>query len=440
MSAMFLALRGMNYRLWFAGALISNVGLWMQRTAQDWLVLTELTDNDATALGINMGLQFAPQLLLVPWAGLIADRFERRHLLIITQASAALLAVGLGALVLTGHVALWHVFAFSAALGVVSAIDSPARQAFVSDLVRKRELPNAVALNAASFNTARLIGPAVAGGLVVLVGPGWVFVLNAGTYAATITALLLLNASTLFRTPRAPRGKGELLAGFRYVRRRGDLLVLFIAAFIIGTFGLNFPIYSSTMTRIEFGLGAGEYGVLSSILAIGSITGALVAARRERPRLRIVFGAAGLFGLACLLSAAMPSFWSYAVSLIVVGLASTTFMTTANATIQTTTSPVMRGRVMALYMAIFVGGTPLGAPIVGWIASEFGPRSALLVGAASGIVTAIIGVAWMVVAHDLRLRYSRRHPRRFYFTRDGQSREAATSEIAITETIATKGS
>jgi len=401
---MFRSLSGFNYRLWFAGALVSNIGTWMQRTAQDWIVLTELTDNDAVAVGITMALQLGPQLLLVPWSGLIADRFDRRKLLIATQATMAALGAALGIIVILGVAELWHVYAFALALGIASAIDAPARQAFVSELVSEKNLPNAVSLNSASFNGARLVGPAVAGILTVVVGAGWVFVINALTFAATLVALMLLRKGELRLAPRAPRGKGQLQAGIRYVRRRPDLLVIFVVVFLVGTFGLNFPIFAATMASVEFGHGAGEFGLLSSMLAIGSVTGALLAARRERPRLRVAFVSAFAFGVACVIAALMPTYLTFGAALILVGFTSITLLTTANGTVQTTTTPVMRGRVMALYLAIFLGGTPIGAPIIGGVANAFGPRAAIVVGGMSGIVAALIGLVWMIVSHDLRLR------------------------------------
>jgi MFS family permease len=431
---MFRSLSGINYRLWFAGALVSNIGTWMQRTAQDWIVLTMLTDNDAVAVGVTMALQLGPQLLLVPWSGLIADRFDRRKLLMATQTAMALLGVALGFMVLFGVAELWHVYAFAFALGVVSAIDAPARQAFVSELVSEKDLPNAVSLNSASFNAARLVGPAAAGLLTVAVGAGWVFLINAVTFAATLLSLALLRRDKLRVAPRAPRAKGQLLEGFRYVSKRPDILAIMIAVFIIGTFGLNFAIFTATMARVEFDHGAGEFGLLSSVLAIGSVTGALLSARRERPRMRIIFTAAAAFGIACAVAALMPTFLTFALSLILVGFASITFMTTANSFVQTTTDPVMRGRVMALYMAIFVGGTPIGAPIVGWAANEFGPRWALGVGAASGLAAALVGVVWMVVSNDLRMH---RHPqRRMRFVLSHSGRVASEEDLALEEQVA----
>ena len=433
---MFRSLRGFNYRIWFAGALVSNVGTWMQRTAQDWIVLTELTDNDAVAVGITMALQLGPQLLLVPWSGYIADRFDRRKLLIATQVTMALLGAALGIMVVLGVAELWHVYGFALALGIASAIDAPARQAFVSELVSEKNLPNAVALNSASFNAARLIGPAVAGILTVAVGAGWVFLINAFTFAATLVSLGLLRRSELRVAPRAPRGPGQLADGFRYVARRPDILAVMAVIFIVSTFGMNFPIFSSTMASVEFHHGAGEFGLLSSVLAIGSVTGALLAARRERPRIRVVVLSAAAFGVSCLIAAVMPTFETFAISLILVGFTAITLMTTANGVVQTTTSPVMRGRVMALYLAIFVGGTPLGAPIVGLVANEFGPRWALGVAGLSGFVAAFVGITWIMVSKNLRVRFVRR---RFRVVPRSDKRARAEEELAIDETVARRG-
>ena len=413
---MFRSLRIFNYRIWFIGALVSNIGTWMQRTAQDWLVYDILTDQDAAAMGIVMALQLGPQLLLAPWSGLIADTYNRRKVLLLTQISMGALGLALGLLVLSGHAELWHVYAFALALGVVSAVDGPARQAFVSEVVSERDLPNAVALNSASFNGARMIGPAVAGLLTVAVGPGLVFVLNAVTFGAMVTALLKMRAGELRVLPKAPPGKGRIRAGLAYVRHRPDLIMVMLAIFIVGTFGMNFAIYIAAMARTEFGRDAGIFGVLNSVMAIGSVAGALLSARRDRPRLRFVFGAAGAFGLACILSAMAPSLILFAVSLIPVGLFALTLMTSANAYVQTTTAQVMRGRVMALYFAIFMGGTPLGAPVVGWVSNSFGPRWSLGVAAVSGLLAAAIGFVWAWRSYGMRFHYDRSLPRRLSMT------------------------
>lgn len=407
MSAMFRSLAHRNYRIWFIGALVSNVGAWMQATAQNWVVLTELTDNDAFAVGITMALQFAPQLLLVPITGLIADRFDRRKILMVTQTALMLLGLALGLLLVFGQAELWHLYLFALALGLVNAIDNPARQTFVSDLVSNSDMSNAVALNSASFNTARMIGPAVAGFLIVLVGSGWVFVINAFTFLAVLGALSMLKGRQLKRTPRAPRAKGQFVAGFRYVAGRPDLVVVFVMVFLIGAFGMNFPIFSSTMA-VEFGRGAGEYGLLSSILAIGSLTGALLAARRERARIRVIILACAFLGFATLTAALMPTYWTFAAATILIGLGAVTILTTANGYVQTTTKPELRGRVMALYMAILAGGTPIGAPIVGAVADGMGPRWALGLAAIAATVAALIGLGWLVISRGMRLA---RHPR-----------------------------
>lgn len=426
---MFRSLTHRNYRIWFIGALVSNVGAWMQATAQNWVVLTELTDNDAFAVGITMALQFAPQLLLVPITGLIADRFDRRKILMVTQSALMLLGLALGLLLILGHAELWHLYGFALALGLVNAVDNPARQTFVSDLVSSSDMSNAVALNSASFNTARMIGPAVAGFLIVLVGSGWVFVINAVTFLGVLIALAMLRGRQLQRMPRAPRAPGQFVAGFRYVTRRPDLVIVFVIVFLIGAFGMNFPIFSSTMA-VEFGRGAGEYGLLSSILAIGSLTGALLAARRERARMRVIILASGFFGVAALTAAFMPTYWTFAASTMLIGFGAVTLLTTANGYVQTTTEPELRGRVMALYMAILVGGTPIGAPIVGAVADGMGPRWALGLAAIVAGVAALIGLGWLVFARGMHLA---RHPR-FTWRPVVRFADAPTAAIAVVAT------
>ncbi|MFI8632588.1 MFS transporter [Microbacterium sp. NPDC077663] len=411
-SAMFRSFSVFNYRVWFIGALVSNVGAWMQATALSWVVLTQLTDNDATAMGVTMALQFAPPLLLVGVTGLVADRFDRRKLLFVTQGSLMLLGVTIGVLLLIGAMDLWTMYAFAFALGVVAAFDNPTRQAFVSDLVARENASNAVALNAASFNTARMIGPAVAGLVIVAVGTGWVFLVNALTFLAMLVALLLIRSSELVPRPKL-RSSARMADGLRYVGSRPDLVVTFIMVFLLGAFGMNFPILASTMA-LEFGQNADGYGVLSSILAIGSLAGALLAARRDRARMRLVIGGLGLFAIASVLSAAMPVYIAYAATLMLIGFATVTTLTTANGYVQTTTEPALRGRVLALYMAILMGGTPFGAPIVGWVADAFGPRTAILLGAAAALVAFCVGGGWLLFSGRLH----RHETRRFAMTID----------------------
>ena len=407
MMSTFRSLHILNYRIWFIGALVSNIGTWMQRTAQDWLVFDHLTDHDAGAMGVTMALQLGPQLFLAPVAGLAADRYNRKQLLVMTQSLMALLSAGLGILVVLGAAELWHVYVFALLLGMVSALDAPVRQTFVSELVKDELLPNAVALNSASFNVARMIGPAVAGLLTVAVGPGWVFLINTLTFIALLASLAKIPATSLRPLPRAAGGKGRIREGLRYVRFRPDIVVVLVAIFIVGTLGLNFVLFIAAMVGTEFGLDAKAFGLMNSIMALGSVAGALLSARRSKPRLRIIFGAAAGFGLASGLAALAPNYFWFGAALVPVGLFALTMLTSANGYVQATTDAVMRGRVMALYMAIFMGGTPIGAPLVGWVANVAGPRWAMSVAAGSGLVAAAIGLVWVIRARMLRLRVSR---------------------------------
>lgn len=409
---MFRSFSAFNYRVWFIGALVSNIGAWMQATALSWVVLTELTDNDAAAMGITMALQFAPPLLLVGVTGWVADKFDRRRLLLLTQSLLLVIGVVIGILLLVGVMTLPLMYAFAFGLGLVSAFDNPARQAFVSDLVSRETASNAVALNAASFNGARMIGPAVAGVVIVAIGTGWVFLANGITFCAMIVALMLIRTDELI--PRVKgSGASRLADGFRYVGRRPDLMVTFAMVFLVGAFGMNFPIFASTMA-LEFGREADGYGLLSSILAIGSLAGALLAARRDRARIRVVIIGTLMFTIASSVSALMPSYWAYAATLMFTGFSVVTMLTTANGYVQTTTDPALRGRVLALYTAILMGGTPIGAPIVGWVAAQFGPRTAIMVGAVAALIAFGIGATWLIVSGRLH----RHEEKRFLLTLD----------------------
>jgi MFS family permease len=394
----FRSLQNPNYRIWAIGSLISNVGSWMQRTAQDWIVLVGLTDHSATAVGIVMGLQFGPQILLLPLTGYAADHLDRRKLLFCTQGAMGVLALVLGLLVVTGYVQLWHVYVFAFLLGSAAAFDAPARQTFVAELVDDELLPNALALNSTSFNAARMIGPAIAGSLIAAIGTGWVFLLNALSFIAVLMSLTVLR--TLPLRERPARARGSLLEGFRYVLRRDDLKTVLLMLFLIGTFGLNFPIFISTMSVSVFHAGAGAYGLLTSMMAAGSVIGALTVAARPRPGVRVLLIGALLFGLGCAAAAAMPNYASFGVVLIVVGIAAQTVTTSTNSYVQTSTEHNMRGRVTAILLAIALGGTPIGAPIVGWIADAFGPRWALGVGAASGLLAAATAFIYLAARNN----------------------------------------
>lgn len=410
MSPTFTSLGFFNFRLWFAGAFVSNVGAWMQRVAQDWLVLTVLSKDSGVAVGVVTGLQFLPFLFLSPWAGVLADRVDRRRLLVATQAGQAVLAVALGVLVLLGHAQLWHVYVFAFLLGCVTALDGPARQAFVADLVPSERLPNAIGLNAASFHAARLVGPGVAGLTILWVGIGWVFLINGASYLASIAALALMKTSELRPSPRKPRAAGQIRAGVRYVRGRPDIVLILVLVGVVSTLGLNFQLTTALMARTEFGKGPGEYGILGSIIAIGSFAGSVLAARRTRPRLRLVVGAAFAFGLASGALALMPTYEWFAVACIPVGLAALTMMTAANAAVQTTTDAGMRGRVMSLYMMVFLGATPVGSPFVGWVGQHYGARWSIGVGSIAALLVSIGVATWVIRRHGITVHAHLQRP------------------------------
>lgn len=401
MSPTFASLKVHNYRLYATGALVSNAGTWMQRVAQDWLVLTVLTDYSAVAVGITTGLQFLPMLLLAPWAGLLADRVPKRKLMIAAQVFAGSTALVLGLLAITGTAQLWHAYVLAGLFGAAAALEAPARQTFVAEMVPEDRLSNAVGLNSASFHLGRLIGPALAGLLIAAFGTGPVFLVNAATYGATILALGRMRTRELLPIAKAPRGKGQIRDGVRYVRGRPDILVIMCVVGMVGTFGMNFQMTTALMATQVYDKGAGEYGLLGSVMAIGSLSGALLAARRTHPGMRLLVGATFAFGVTATLAATMPTYALFAIALVPVGLSSLTLMTAANTIVQMSTEPAMRGRVMALYMAIFMGGTPLGSPIVGWVGEQFGARWTIALG---GVVTFVVAlVAAAVVVRQRRL-------------------------------------
>ncbi len=404
MNSMFRALKVFNYRLWVTGALVSNIGTWMQRVAQDWLVLTVLTNNSGTAAGIVTGLQFLPIVFLGPYAGLLGDRVNKRRLLLLTQTAMGFCALVLGVLVVTGAVELWHVYVLAFLLGVASAFDAPSRQAFVSEVVDKEDVPNAVALNSASFNLARLAGPGVAGIVIALVGTGPAFLINAASFGAVILSLLRMRTSELVPAVHVPRAKGQIREGLVYIRQRPDLLMIMVLVFVVGTFGMNFQITNALMATTVFHLGPGEYGLLGSVMAVGTLAAALLAARRRTMRMLYVVGGALAFGVTVAVAAFMPTFGWYTLALVPVGLASLTFMNACNTTVQLTTDAAMRGRVLAVYMVVLQGGTPIGAPLVGWIATEFGARWSLGMGAVAAMAAGMLALLLMNRRNNVRFR------------------------------------
>ncbi|MGN6331228.1 MAG: MFS transporter [Motilibacteraceae bacterium] len=399
MSPTFASLRIRNYRYYAAGGVVSNVGTWVQRVAQDWLVL-QLSHGAGSALGITTGLQFLPMLLFGMVGGIIADRYPKRRVLVFANAFMGLVALTLGVLVMTDVVRIWHVYLLAFLLGLGTAVENPTRQSFVVEMVGQKDLPNAVGLNSASFNAARIVGPAAAGFLIAALGnkTGPLFVLNGLSYLAVIAALRAMRASELAPAPVSGRGPGQLVEGLRYVAGRPDLWLVLMMVFFIGTFGLNFQITTALMATQVFGKGSGQYGLLGSIMAIGSLTGALLAARRGKPSTKALIGGALLFGVLETAAGLMPGYWWFALVLIPVGVSSITFITSANASMQIGVDPLMRGRVMALYMTVFFGGTPLGAPIIGAAAEAFGARWSLLIG---GLVSmAAAGVAGVLLVRQ----------------------------------------
>jgi MFS family permease len=377
---MFTALRSRNYRIYFAGSFISNIGTWMQRVAQDWLVL-ELSGGSALAVGITTGLQFLPMLLLSAYGGLIADRFDKRRILKITQLWLALCAMALGLLAVTGVATTEHVYLLALLFGLGVAFDNPARQTFVAEVAGQDHLSNAIGLNSASFHAARIIGPAVAGLVIAAFGSGWAILTNSLTYAAFVAAMLLLDARRLTIVRPAARAKRQIREGLAYVRRHDRILLVLCVAFFVGTFGMNFQMTSALMAQQEFGLGPKAYGILGTFVAVGSLSGALLAARRRvAPSSRFVVIMACVFALVEIAAGLMPTYAWYAAVLPVLGLTTLLTLTAANASIQLGVEPRLRGRVMALYLTLLLGGTPLGAPILGWVGQAFGPRWTLIGG------------------------------------------------------------
>ena len=395
MKRIFAALEVRNYRLYATGSLISNIGTWMQRVAQDWLVLA--ITGSAGALGITTGLQFLPILVFSPIAGVFADRYSKRSVLMVTQVAMAATAAALGVLAITNTVAEWHVYVLAFMFGTGAAFDTPARQAFVNELIGKRLLPNAVALGSATFHLARTIGPSIAGGMIAALGSGvsatgWVILLNALSYFAVVVSLKQMRSEELRPVPLVPRAKGQLRDGIRYVRSRPDIMLVMGIVFSAGTFGLNFQMTTALMATKVYDKGAGEYGMLGSIVAIGSLAGALIAARRTEVRQRLIVGAGIVFGATTAVAGLMPSYLTFALILPLCGLAALTLITAANAFVQMAVEASMRGRVMALYMAVFMGGTPFGAPLLGWIADHAGARWTMIGGGILTVVGTVLAV------------------------------------------------
>ena len=387
----FRSLRVHNFRLYASANLVSLTGTWMQRIGQDWLVL-QLSGDSGVAIGLVTALQFGPTLLLSMYGGVLADRYDKRRVLVVTQVLMGLLALLLGTLVATGAIALWHVFVLAGALGSVTAIDAPVRQAFVSEMVGGDLLANAVGLNSTIFNGARLIGPSLAGLLIGASGGDTApaFFLNAASFVVTIGALSLMRPGELRRSAPVARGRGQLRAGLAYTWSHPDLVLAMVLAFVIGTFGFNYQVTIALMARQEFDLGAEAFGLLSTFFAVGSLTGALLSTRRSvRPRQRFLVGSAVVFGLLTVACGLAPGYAAFAVLLVPAGAAALVFSVANNSFVQLGADPQMRGRVMALYFMCFMGGTPLGAPLIGWVSEHLGAPWGLILG---GLVVVVAGL------------------------------------------------
>jgi MFS family permease len=370
--------RHRNYQILFPANTVSNIGSWAQRVAQDWLVL-ELTNNNGTYLGLVTAVQFAPVLFFSLHGGKLADRFNKRKVLILTNIMGGAASLGLGVLVITDLIALWHVFALAAVLGISTAIDAPVRQAFTTEVVGQSDLPNAVSLNSANFNAGRLVGPAISGGLIAAFGTGPSFIINGLSYFFVIAALLNLNEKAFFHLDR-PKSDGNIREGIAYAKARPDIYVVMLMVFFLATFGLNFQIFNALMATQEFGLGPASFGLMGTFIAIGSLTGAIGSARLERFRnTKFVIKGGILFSISIMVFAVIPSYNLYLVWLPICGFVALTTLVSANSIVQTSTDPAIRGRVMGIYLLIFMGGTPFGSPLIGASADLIGIRPTIAI-------------------------------------------------------------
>ncbi len=365
-----------NFRLFFAANMVSNIGTWAQRVAQDWLVVTDL-HKGGSALGVVTGLQFLPMLLFSLYAGSLADRLDKRKLLIVTNAGGGLTAGILGWLIIAHKVTMLEVFMLAFSLGVFGALDTPVRQAFTSELVGKTEIANAVSLNSANFNLGRLVGPAVSGILIKYFHTGPSFLLNAGSFLFVITALVLMRPEELNRLPKDDKDR-KIMEGIRYIRSRGDLIAVIATVFFASTFGLNFQIFNALISTKIFHKDAGAFGILGSVIAIGSLGAAILSTRLDQKRKPVfIMTVSGIFGLLLIVQAYMPTYFTFALLLPFCGFFALTTMISANTYVQTTTPHELRGRVMGFYILVFLGATPVGSPLIGWLADLIGIRETI---------------------------------------------------------------
>jgi MFS family permease len=384
----FAALSSRSYRIYISGQSLANTGAWMQSIAQDWLIFN-LT-HSSTAVGVTMALQFLPLLLLGLPAGAVADRLSRRRILLTTQSLNAVATLALAAMTVAGAVRPAHVYAFALLSGLVFAFDGPARQSFVTEVVPESRLRAAIALNAAVFQATRLIGPAIASLLIVSVGTGWVFAVNAVCYLGPTIGLLLLRPGDLQPAPAASKARSTVASAVRYLRGRPDVLWTIFLVGMLGTFGLNFPIVLTAMAKSTFGGNASTYGLFNIVLGLGSAAGAVLAGAGTRPGARAIIASAALFGTLQVVAALAPDLGIFLVLLVAMGFVNLVCQAMANASVQLAVDPELRGRVMGLYMLAFIGGTPLGAPVIGAVTSHFGARTGMLVCGVVPVLAAVV--------------------------------------------------
>ena len=396
----FSSLKTRNFRLFATGQLVSNTGAWVQRIAQDWLVLS--ITGSATAVGITTALQFLPTLLFGLLGGLIADRYPKRRILLTTQVGMSSMAATLAILTLSHHVQVWHVWLIAFGLGTIVAIDNPTRQSFVNEMVGPEQLRNAVSINASVFQLGALIGPAISGLLINLVGSGYAFGVNALSYSASMTALLLMRESELNRTARTSSERARIRDGLRYVASRPDTLWPTVLVGVFGLFSANLAVTLAAYARSVYHSGAGGYGLLTSVVAVGSLSGALISAGRARTRLRTLVAIAGSLATLYMLASLAPSEWAYCAVMVALGAATLLLYTSANSTVQLAAGDAIRGRVMSVYLLVFIGAGAIGGPLIGWLDQHLGPRTGMLI---SGLVPAIAtAVVALKLARDTNTR------------------------------------
>jgi MFS family permease len=386
----FSALSVPNYRRYVSGQAVSLTGTWMQMTAQSWLVLT-LTDS-STALGFVVALQTLPVLLLAPYGGVIADRVDKRRLMMALQTAMGVQALVLGLLTVTGVVTLWEICVLAALLGLNNAFENPARQSFMSEMVGAENLRNAVSLNSVMVNTARTVGPAIGGLLIATVGVGVCFLLNAASFVAVVASLLTLDRAALHPSPPTVRAAGQLREGFRYVARTPSLGIPLLMMGLVGCLAYEFQVSLPVMARSGLHVGAGGFGLMTAAMGVGAVAGGLLVAARGKTGVRPLVIAAGAFGIAFALAALAPSLALELVALALVGWGGVAFMSTGNSTLQLGADPMMRGRVMSLWFVAFQGSTPIGGPIIGWVMAAAGARAGLGVGAVTCVLVALLGL------------------------------------------------